>query len=107
MMAGKSNHFTTELLSQNLSRLYVPPLFIQRHFSTRHEHPDPVFLDHLDIRQVVYDGQQLLFHQKISCNLRSYAGFLTLFTASCLTASLDHLSDRKPSSKKKPEHGER
>ncbi len=78
MMAGERHQLAAELLRQYVSRLYVPRLFLQSPCSNRHEDPDPVLLDQLDIRQIVSDGQQLQFHQDIGGNLRADAVFTTL-----------------------------
>ena len=57
-MAGESDHLTANLLSQNLSQLCVPPLFIQSPFFNSHS-TDPFFLYPLDVRQVVRSKVQL------------------------------------------------
>ena len=78
MVAGERHQLTAELLRQHVIRLGVPRLFLQSPCSNSHEDPDPVFLDQLDIRQIVGDGQQLQFHQDISGNLIADAVFTTL-----------------------------
>src|SRR6266516_4261500 len=81
MMARERHQLAAELLRQDLSRLYVPRLSLQSPFSNRYEHPDLVFLDQLDIRKVVGDGQQLQFHQDTGGNLIVDAVFTTLLPA--------------------------
>src|SRR5205807_10211247 len=78
MMARERHQLAAELLRQDLSRLDVPRLSRESPFSTRYEHPDLVFLDQLDIRKVVGDGQQLQFHQDTGGNLIVDAVFTTL-----------------------------
>lgn len=111
MMAGASHQLTAKLLRQYLSRLGVPSLFRQSPCSYGHEYPDFVFLDPLNVRQVVGDGQQFLFHQKIGGIFRADAVFIILRPATFsildgLDLSHGQFSNGDMNAKHKPERGQ-
>src|SRR5258708_40071433 len=94
-----------------MSRLYISRFSRKRPFSNRYERADLVFLDQLDIWQVVGDGQQLQFHQDIGGNLIADAVFTTLLSAAFgILGSLDlspcQFANREFSAKHKPERGQ-
>ena len=107
MVAGESYQLTAEFPRQNFCRLCVKPLFMQRPLSSGHKYPDPVFLDGLDIRQVVCDGQELLVQEKIGRNFPIYVVIATLLPIpSHSFVGFHRLSKRviKPEPKGKSKH---